>query len=184
MLDVGYQELRPLLREVAAKVISDVSDPLHGHRLLLERIIAVALERARLDPPVNPEGGDGRGLARASEDADHVLRLRVTVVHVLDVGSAVVCGVCHDTREPEHLDKRVEIGLVAPEPRAAKRRTERRVMDRHDASVAAGGLVAEDHLLVAILGEQIEELGLAQPRKLDGLVDHVRGVHWTPSLSL
>ena len=62
----------------------------------------------------------------------------------------------HAAGEPEDVDESVEVGRVLPEPGAAQSRPERRVVDGHDPLVAAGGLVAEHDLLVAVLGEEVE----------------------------
>src|SRR5258706_1014215 len=63
----------------------------------------------------------------------------------------------HAARQPQAVDQRVAIIRVMPEPRAAERGAERRVVDGDDAAIPRRGLVHERYLLVLVLLEQREQ---------------------------
>ncbi len=177
-----------------------VAGPLHRDAPPLQRVVAPALERARLHAAVRTVRRHRRRVARTLAASRHVLRLHLYVVHVRHARAHVLRRdvaplqrvdeapvraedqlahprlrvpddhrlpatqvqtrdrrlVRHPARQPQHVDERVLLGRVVPEPGAAQRRPERRVVDRDDAAVLRARIVPEDHLLVAVFRHQLE----------------------------
>src|SRR5215217_4579691 len=116
------------------------ADVLRGHVAATERVDEAAM-RAEGHLAV-------RRLVVADDD-----RLAAAQVEPRD---RVLVG--HAAREAERVDDRVLVALVVPEPRAAERGAERRVVDRDDAAIAARLVMADHDLLVTHLGKLVEEI--------------------------
>ena len=64
----------------------------------------------------------------------------------------------HAAGQPQRVGDGVVGGVVLPEAGAAEGGPEGGVVDGDDAEIAAGGFVAEDHLLVAVSGDVLEQI--------------------------
>ena len=114
---------------------------------VLGRDVATA-ERVH-EPPVGAE--EHLALRCAIVADDHGL-----AAAQIEPGDGVL--VRHPARQTQGVDQRRLVRGVLPEARPAQRGPERRVVDRDDAAVSAGLVVAHDDLLMAHVGDRIEDV--------------------------
>jgi hypothetical protein len=125
-------------------------DVLHVRRAgadVLRRDVAAA--QGIDEPPVGPEQRLAIGAAVVPDD-DALAPTQIDPRHRRLVG--------HAASQPQRVGDRIVGAVVPPEPGAAERRAQRRVVDGYDTEIAAGGIMGEEHLFVTHrmhLGEQV-----------------------------
>ena len=95
-----------------------------------------------------------------AEDRLPVVRVRIADDDALPApeiqpGDGGLVG--HAARQPEHVDQRFEIVLVAPHPSPAQGGAEHRVVDGDDAAIPGIGILPHADLLVAMFGDEFEQ---------------------------
>src|SRR3546814_6593351 len=101
-LDVGYDEFCAFGSNIAAEVVADMADALHGGAQSLEARDAEAVLRGRLHAPVDAVGGGGRGIAGAARAGAG--GVRGLARHDLDIGNRDADILRHGVAPAEAVD--------------------------------------------------------------------------------
>src|SRR5690606_38140779 len=168
-VDVGDDELRTDLVQIAAQVAADVTEPLYCDGDTLEVVRAELVLRGGLDAAEHTPRRDRRRVAETAGQAGDVARLHLDVAHVLDARAHVLGG---DVAAAQRLD---EAAVCAEDHLAARRAI---VTAEHGLAAAQrldeAAVCAEDHLALrrAIVTDD-HGLAAAQVETGDGsLVRH------------
>src|SRR5690606_28352276 len=114
-VDVGDDELRTDLVQIAAQVAADVTEPLYCDGDTLEVVRAELVPRGGLDAAEHTPRRDRRRIAETAGQAGDVARLHLNVAPVLDARAHVLGG---DVAAAQRLD---DSAVCAEDPPALRR---------------------------------------------------------------
>ena len=153
----------------SARVVGDVLGRYHPHgdQAAYDALVRMAQNFAQRYPLIDGQGNfgsrDGDGAAAMRYTEARLARISSLLLEEIDEGTerrgqVAAAGIIEEGTGkalPPALEHRQQ--RAVPEPRAAQRGAERRVVDRDDAPVSGGLVVAGDDLLVAKRFDRFEE---------------------------